>query len=291
MSISTGILFGFITLVGYGISDAISAVPARSMGVRHLVFLRNLLIASILFVLVLLFGSWPSVSPFWLIFSIMVSLFGCIPLMTFYRGLQLGKVGVISPVAKSSLVVTVLLAFIFLDESLSFLQLFAFVLIFSGIILISIKFEDIRASELFSLRHGVPYALLSCLFWGVSFFLFKFIVNAYGPLISAFFVESGVLVFSAASLLASPKERKKICQLPNKRIRWYILGIALTTLAGTTSYMFGVSMAPVSIISALAFSNPAISVLYARFALKEQLRPLQYVAVVLIVMGIIFMSV
>lgn len=291
MSISTGILFGLITLVGYGISDAISAVPARAMGVRHLVFFRNLLIASILFVFVLLFGSWPSVSSFWLIFSILVSLFGCIPLMTFYRGLQLGKVGVISPVAKSSLVVTVLLAIIFLNESLRSLQLLAFILIFGGIILISIKFEDIRASELFSLRHGVPYALLSCLFWGIGFFLFKFIVNAYGPLISAFFVESGVLVFSATSLLVSPMERKKMFRLPKRRLCWYILGIALTTLAGTTSYMFGVSMAPVSIISALAFSNPAISVLYARFALKEQLRPLQYVAVVLIITGIVLIAV
>ncbi|MBI4150137.1 DMT family transporter [Candidatus Woesearchaeota archaeon] len=291
MALSEGILFGLTTLVGYGISDALSAIPARAIGVRKLIFFRNLFIAAALLILVLLFAEWPSPLPVpWLLFAIAIALFGYVPLATFYRGLQLGKVGIISPIAKSSLVITVLLAIIFLDEHMTFLQTIAFLFIFIGIILISIKFSDFRASELFSLRHGVPYALLSCFFWGIGFFLFKFLVNIFGPLITAFFIEGGVFIAGAASLFFS-RERKRILQLPNARMLKYIITIAVATTIGTTSYMFGISKAPVSIVTALAFSNPFLTVLYGAFVFKERLRPLQYIAIVLIISGIVMMSI
>ncbi len=291
MALSTGILFGLLAFIGYGLSDAVVAVPVRAMDMRRLIFYRNLIIASLLLLAVLLFGAWPTVSALWWFLGIGIVLFGFIPLATYYIAIQRGKLGIIAPIAKSSLLVTVLLAVVFLGESLTVMQTIALCLILFGIILLSVKFDDFKNSDLFSLRHGVPFALLSCLGWGVVFFLFKFITVHFGPLFSALLVESGVLAGATLCLLAAPKERKRLWHLPSGRILTHIIIIAVTTLIGTTSYMYGVSLAPVSIVTALAFSSPIVAVLYGRIALKEQLRPLQYVAGVLVVAGIIMIAV
>jgi len=59
---------------------------------------------------------------------------------------------------------------------------------------------------------------------------------------------------------------------------------------GSLFFNLGIQVAEVSIVAPIAFSAPAISVLYARLVYKEKLLLRQYIAVVCIIFGIIFMS-
>ena len=63
----------------------------------------------------------------------------------------------------------------------------------------------------------------------------------------------------------------------------------LVAIAGLT-YSIGITLGNVSLVSALAMSNAAITVLYGRFVYKERLHPVQYLGIFLIILGTALIS-
>ena len=286
MGISMGIIFGLISMLGFGLGNGISQVSIKKIGTRRVIFFRSIFMSLILFIVLLFFLSETDFSPTYILITFVISLIGYIPLVTFYKALKIGKVGIISPIASSSVIFTILFSIIFFKESLSIAQLFSILLIMLGIILISINFKDIRNSHLFKTSSGVPFALITCVLWGLVFFLFKIPVNVLGPILTSFIVEFGNLIYSGTNLKIS----KIGFQLPDKRILTYIILLAICITVGTLFYNFGIRVSNVSIIAALYSSNPLVATLYGKFVYKEKLKIQQYFAILLILIGIVLIS-
>ncbi len=286
MDLPLGIIFGLIAMLAYGLSGAIAKVPIKKLGAIRTIFFRNLFTSTMLLFIVLFFIETSTFSLTYILIAFVISFIGYIPFFTFFKAVKAGKIGVVMPIANSSVVFTVLFSILFYGESLSGIQLLSIILIIGGIMLVSVDFSDLKNSNLFNVSSGVPYALVTCFLWGLVYFLFKIPVDVLGPILSSFMIEFGSLFFSAIHL----KVLKKGFGVPQVKYWIYIFFVALTGAIGTLAYNFGIQVADVSIVAALTFANPLVAAVYARLVYKEKLGSLQYSAMGLILLGIILIS-
>lgn len=114
MDASIGIIFGIIAMLGYGLSNAISQIPSKQLGSRKTIFYRNIFISIFLFIILIAFLKDATFSIKYIFITFVISLISYIPLLTFYKALKFGKVGIIVPIASSSVIFTVLFSIIFL---------------------------------------------------------------------------------------------------------------------------------------------------------------------------------
>jgi len=170
----TGIFFGFIAMLGFGLSNAIAKKPIKKIGSEKTIFYRNIVISILLFLILLFFGNSSVFSIKYILIALGIAVVGYVPLLLFYKALNLGKVGIISPVANSSIIFTILFSIIFFHESITFGQGIAIVLIILGIIFISLNINDLKKSNILKVSSGIPYALITAILWGLVFFYGRF---------------------------------------------------------------------------------------------------------------------
>lgn len=286
---SLGILFGLIAMVGYGVSSAMAQRPLKALGVVKTIFYRNLVITAINVLLIFLLGGFFVHEPLtlrWILITLGISVFGYIPFITYYKGLRVGKVGVVSPVAQSSVLITIILSVIFFHETLTGIQIAAVVLVVVGLILISVNFKEWHASDIFHFTSGVPYVLMTTVLWGAVYFLWKIPSAVIGPLLTAFFVEGTELVLSMFQL----KIRSESFQLTDRAVLPHLIVMGILGAAGTLFYTWGITLTQVSIVVTLTMSNSLIATLYGRLVYKEKLTVHQYVAGALIIGGIVMIT-
>ena len=225
-----------------------------------------------------------SISAHNLIVALVISILGYFPLLFFMKALAIGKMGIVSPIASSYTLLTVVFAIIFYHETLSAGQLIAIFGIILGIILISINFRDFKNSHLFDPKSGVPYALLAALTWGVYFFLIRIPTAHLGTYFVSFLVELVILVCALFSLLLS---KKPMFEFPDRKSLSFLFFVSLTVSIGVLTYYQAFNIGSVSIVSAIGSSTPLIVTLYGAIFFRERLKLQQYVGMVGILLGII----
>ena len=225
-------------------------------------------------------------SGIYILYVFFLSVLGYVSTIAFFKALGMGKLGIISPIANSSVIFTVLLSIILFNEVLSGSQIFSIIFIILGIILISINFNDLKNSHIFEISSGVPYALITCLLWGIMFALIKTPVMVIGPVLTSFIIEFGILICSGIHLKIS----KISFAVPDYKTIVYIFIVAFFGAIATLSFNMGVAVCSVSIVAVLSNSNPLIAAIYGRFVYKEKLSLQQQIAFLLILIGIICIS-
>ncbi|MCK5040124.1 MAG: DMT family transporter [Candidatus Aenigmarchaeota archaeon] len=283
---SAEIIFGLIAMLGFGLSSALSKIPAKNIKSKKLVFFRNLISSSLFIILMLLFNFEMAFSMKYILIAFLISFIGYIPLVVFYKALDVGKVGVVVPVANSSVLFTVLFSILFFGESLSMSQAFSILLIITGIFFISLNFHDLKKSNLFQLSSGIPYALITSFLWGLIFVLFKIPIMIIGPILTAFIIELGGFLSSAMHMKIS----KTSFSAPTKKNLLYIFFVAFFGVIGALFFNMGIKCGNISIVAALMAANPLVSTLYARIAYKEKISITQGFSILLIITGIISIS-
>lgn len=286
MNTSLGIIFGLISMLGFGLGNAISQIPVKKIGNKKTIFYKNMFM-SIVLIIVLFFTRNINFSLTYILLAIGIGVLGYVSILTFYQSLKIGKVGIVSPITGSSIIFTIIFSIIFFKESLTKIQFFSLFLITLGLIIISIDFRDFKKSSLFDMSSGIIFALITAFLWGLVLFLTKIPVLILGPILTAVVTEFIIFLSSSINIKIS----KESFFLKEKWLIKYLLIIALFTVAGTLFFNLGINIANVSIVAALASSNPLVTTIYSRIVYKEKLNLSQYLGGILIVLGIIFVLV
>ncbi|MBS3054365.1 MAG: DMT family transporter [Candidatus Aenigmarchaeota archaeon] len=280
MVAETGILLGILAMIGFGLNNALVQNVVKKAGQLNVMVYQSLISAALLVPAFLLYPAGFILSIEHIIMAMGIALLGVAPLFTFYKALEVGKIGVIVPVANSAGVFTAIFSVLLLGEALAGLQLLAIAAIILGVILVSLKPGDLKNGHA-----GVHYALITSVLWGAYFFLLKYPASGMGPMFTAIVTQAGVGLFAALIAIKQGK-LKRI----NGKAATGLFTVSLLAAVGVGAYNAGIVAADVSIVGPLAFAAPVISVLYARFFLKEELDMHQYLALFLIVAGIIALS-
>lgn len=277
-------IFAVISMLGFGFSNSLSPIIVRKLGEKEALLLRNMF-TSLFILIILLFSFDFKINIFYLVLTILFSIFGFIPLYTFFKAQKIEKIGIVNPIANSSLLFTVIFSIILFDEKLNLNQSIAISIILIGVILTSLNLKNFNnIKKIFS--KGISYAIVTSLLWGLFFSIIKISVDNIGPIMTAFIVEFVIFLIALFWVNVSGFKTKK----PSAND--FILSILISFLGvlGILFYNFAVTHSPVSIVSAISFSSPFIGVIFARAYLKEKLTKIQYFSVSLIILGIILLS-
>jgi transporter family protein len=98
--------------------------------------------------------------------------------LSLYRGFEVGRLSVVSPIASSSPVVSIVLAIVFLGESMTKELLLGIILVITGIVLVCIQTAKDDASR--HVLKGAAYAMGFMFLGGLLFFGLKPVSSVLG---------------------------------------------------------------------------------------------------------------
>ncbi|MBI4173665.1 MAG: EamA family transporter [Candidatus Aenigmarchaeota archaeon] len=279
-----GIVFGLVAMAAYGLSSFLTPVAVRKYGLVRPIFYRECFAAIFMLAFILATSQWAPITADVLLLTLAISLLGFFPVITLFKALSIGKLGINVPIANSSVLYTVLLSAIFYREAISLQQAIAIALVVVGVVFISFRPGQLKAANLRHTAAGATYAFATSLIWGLVFFLWKIPVNIIGPVMTAFILESGMVLWSAGWL------RFQVGMRIRRKDLLFLAGFGLLVALGTMSYNIGISLAGVSVVAPLTFSYALLVAVLARLFNNERLTRLQYLSMVFIVCGIILLT-
>lgn len=281
--IETGVILGIIAMFGFGLNNALSKIPTKNLGAIKAIFYRQLFVLCFLLPCILLFSI--TLTAKHLIIAFALSIVGYIAIVAFFKAIEVGKMGIIAPVANSSVIYTVIFSLLFFDEVVGPKEAMAISCIIAGIILISINFSDLKRSHLFDMGSGILLALITSIGWGLLFAFMKIPVTMLGPILTAVIIEGSIAIYTGLQLKVNHRSLEI-----NKKMLLYLVLVGLFGAVGLVFFNLGIKFSDVSLVAAITFSNPLVSTLYARFVYKEELTIQQWIAAIAIVVGIATLS-
>lgn len=286
MALSLGILFGIMTMFSWGISDFFAAKASRKAGVAKTAVWSQIISVSAFAAIFILFFDFPDISISDILLVAICSILGAIGILSLYKGFEVGTISIISPIAASSAVVTVLLSIAFLGEKINFLQGMGISSVIIGAILASFKLKDIAKLKLNKVAAGVEYGIIAMLSFGVSFALIDVLIEKFGWFVPVFLIKSFGLILI---FLFSFMMRKEL-SFP-KNAKSFIIIIAILETIAFLSIGAGISFEHTAIVYSVASAFPAVTIILARIFFKETIELSNKIGVVSVLAGLALLAI
>lgn len=186
--------------------------------------------------------------------------------LCYFRALQNGDVNKVVPIDKSSTILTMLMAFIFLQESISLLKVVCIVVIAAGTLLMLEK-KDVAGEK--KSRVWLPYAVLSAVFAAATSILGKIgISNVESNLGTT--IRTAVVMLMAWMMVLVTEKNDKVREIPRKELLFICLS-GLATGASWLCYYKALQDGPASIVAPIDKLSILVTVLFSRIVFKEKL--------------------
>jgi uncharacterized membrane protein len=205
-------------------------------------------------------------------------------LCAYYVALSLGKASLVAPIFSCLTVVAVVLSFLILGESLTGLQLFAIALVFVGIILVAFE-RDGRGDS--TRKLSLIVALSGAVLGGANLILQKWIAE------SSHYLMGFLLTRISMSALMTPLAlmRGQKTRSVEASSSWWKLGLlGLIDVSAFFAWYLGLRVGLVSLVTPIATSSPAVTVVLAHLFLRERVHSHQRIGIFAIISGIVFLS-
>jgi len=285
MALSLGILFGIIAMLSWGVADFFAAKSVRKSGVFKTYFWIQAISLAVYSLIFLLFFEFPAISLMTFALIVICAFIGITTVMSFYKGLQVGIVSIISPIAASYAVVTVILSLIFLNETITAFHAIGITFVIFGAILASFKFHDLIRLKVKNVAAGVKYAVFAMLGWGVLMVLVDVLVSGLGWFFPILFIVTVEICY----LLIYSGITKKSISFP-KNIALFVILAGILEVIAFLSFGFSITSENVAIVAPIISAFPAITIILARIFFKEILELNQKIGIAAVLMGLVLLS-
>lgn len=205
--------------------------------------------------------------------------------LCYFRALQLGDINKVTPIDKSSVVLTMLLAFILLGEEISFLKFVSMILIGIGTLLMIQKKES--AAKEGTKEKGsyawLLYAIGSAVFASLTAILGKIgIENVESNLGTA--IRTGVVLVMAWIVVVVSKKQNTIKDIDFKS--WIFLLLSGFATGGSwLCYYRALQMGPASVVVPIDKLSILVTVAFSYFVFHEKLSRKAAIGLAMIVGG------
>ena len=283
MSAEASILLGVAAMLGFGVADFTAKTVLTKANALVTAFISQS-IGSLLYLGAALAYDrvYPSVALTTLaLFSGVIS---GVVLLAYYFALSLGKASLVAPIFSCLTVVAVVLSISILDEALTALQLCSIVVVFLGIILVA--FER-RKGDVSSPKLSVLLALFAAVLGGSNLILQKWIADSGHYLMG--FLLTRISMAALMTPLAVHSHESGSVRVMGNLPKLALLG--LIDVSAFFAWYLGLRVGQVSIVTPIATSSPAVTVVLAHLFLKERVRPHQRIGILAIIFGIVLLSV
>jgi drug/metabolite transporter (DMT)-like permease len=275
-----GIALALGSSLVYGVSDFLGGLKSRSIPLLAVLLISQSSALVLLAINVIARGEGPPDERF-LLYGALAGLCEAVGVAAFYRGLAVGVMSVVSPIAATAPVVPVVAAVI-LGELPSFLQGIGILLALAGIAIISL--EPGRRGARRDLAPSILFGLLTAL--GFGGFLVAMDAASEGGVPWALLTARGAAVaaFTLVFLLTRPRLGVRSAELP------VLVLIGVLIIAADSMYAVASTEGLLSVVAVLSSLYPVVTILLARYYLKERLKRHQQLGAAASLSGAVLIS-
>ena len=283
-------IYGLGAAIFWGIADLFAAFSGRRVGVAATVLLSQVAAAVAISVVVLASGHdldrLDEVAG-WLLPIAAVT---AVAYVTLYRALELGPIALVSPLLASYAVIPVLLAVIFLDETLGSVEIAGAAVTIGGAVVTSADVRSLRTGTRVRAA-ALPWALASTVLFGTAAYAVAWSAKRVGWLTSLWLVRtSTALLFVIAAVVTIAVMRPALRGTLSTRAVALCTLLGLADLTGTISYSRGSEVGLVSIVTAVSATYPLIPVFGGIALLDERPAINHYVGVAMVIAGLLLLG-
>jgi len=293
LQLSLAIVLGLTGALCWGGADFAARFASRRVGAyRTLFFMQFFGFIALSVYLKFRGGFFEGIAPGWHPWALaaLAGVINMIASLSLYYSFQIGVMSIVAPVSSAYPALTVALA-IASGERITVLRGVGLAVTLVGVILAATSFAQSpgdAAKESAHLAKGVGWAILAALGFGVLFwFLGFYVVPAVGPAISVWVIR--LTCFSVLALVAAPARQS--LKLPSGSVWWLLAAVGFLDTAAFVANNAGLHTGQVSVVSVLASLYGAVTVVLAWIFLREKLERSQWFGIVLIFVGIVFVSI
>ncbi|MHB8482921.1 MAG: DMT family transporter [Nitrospiria bacterium] len=279
-------MLGLFSALAWGTGDFIAKRTVDKIG-PYVTLFYMFLVGTVLLGLLALFSPWRGGSfdkPAFLI-NALSSVLGVLGYFFLYYGFQIGSLSVVSTITAAGTIVPVALSLWVLREWPTSLQLFGIGLVILGVTFVSFKPQPLWSPVFRKKRLGVIPAILSALFFGSYVILIKIVSVKTGPILPIFVVRGMGVIIIGITLIY-----RKETASPPKEIWKYLAAVGILDAMAFLAFTVGMNKTLVAIVSPLSSLFTLVTVLLARFILKEQLTFHQKWGFWLVLFGVLTLS-
>ncbi|MFJ8013571.1 EamA family transporter [Streptomyces sp. NPDC096339] len=283
-------LFALATAVLWGLADFGGGLLTRRIPALTVVVVSQIAAVAVLGAVVLGTGAWREAGPqLW--FAVGAGLVGPVAMLSFYKALALGPMGVVSPLGSLGVVVPVA-AGLLLGERPGLGQFAGIAVAVVGIVLAG--GPELRGAPV--QRQAVVLTLVAAFGFGAVMALIAQASTSVTGLFLALFVQRVTNVAVGGAALWA-QTRRGIPALPagtGPRILWGLLPalafVGLADVAANGTYSVAAQHGPVTVAAVLSSLYPVITALAAFAVLKERLRTVQAAGAGLALAGTVLLA-
>ena len=282
------ILLAFASALFAGVTSILAKCGIRKTDSNAATAIRTIVVLLFAWTMVFIVGSQKTISqisPKSLLFLILSGLATGASWLCYFRALHLGDVNKVVPIDKSSTILTILLALIFLGEGITWLKGAAVVLIAVGTFLMIQKKESGGEKS----KAWFVYAVLSAVFASLTSILAKVgIEGVESNLATA--IRTGVVLLMSWVVVFVTKKQGTVREIPKKELGFICLS-GLATGASWLCYYKALQDGLASVVVPIDKLSILVTIAFSYFVFKEKLGKKALLGLALIVAGTMLMLV
>ena len=277
------VIFAFLSAFFAGITSIFAKCGIRKTDSNVATFIRTIVVLLFSLLMVAIVGSFPTLknlSAKTILFLVLSGLSTGASWLCYFRALQKGNINKVVPIDKSSTVLTIILATIFLGESITLYKTLGIIAIGLGtLMMIEKKDTENKIEE----KGWLFYAILSAVFASLTSILGKVgiegVESNLGTAIRTVVVI--VMSFVMVSVTGKVKDIKRI----DKKELAFILLSGLSTGASWLFYYRALQDGEASIVVPIDKLSILVTIAFSYFVFKEKLGKKALIGLILIVVG------
>ena len=277
------VIFAFLSAFFAGITSILAKCGIRKTDSNVATFIRTIVVLLFSLLMVAIVGSFPTLknlSAKTILFLVLSGLSTGASWLCYFRALQKGNINKVVPIDKSSTVLTIILATIFLGESITLYKTLGIIAIGLGTLMMIEKKDTENKTEE---KGWLFYAILSAVFASLTSILGKVgiegVESNLGTAIRTVVVI--VMSFVMVSVTGKVKDIKRI----DKKELAFILLSGLSTGASWLFYYRALQDGEASIVVPIDKLSILVTIAFSYFVFKEKLGKKALIGLILIVIG------
>ncbi|MGM9653261.1 MAG: EamA family transporter [Eubacteriales bacterium] len=277
------IAFAFLSALFAGVTSILAKCGIRKTDSTVATAIRTCVVLVMSLLMTLIAGSFSGledIAPRTWLFLVLSGLATGASWLCYFRALQLGDINKVVPIDKSSTVLTILLAFIFLHEGITWLKAVCIVLIAAGTFLMIEKKQQTAVN---GKRTWLIYALLSAVFAALTSILGKIGIEGVESNLGTTIRTAVVLVMAWCMVLVTGKG-KKIRETPKGELGFICLS-GLATGGSWLCYYKALQDGLASVVVPIDKLSILITIAFSYFVFHEKLTRKAAAGLLLIVLG------
>ena len=283
------IVFAILSAIFAGITAVLSKIGIKNVNSNLGTAIRTIVVFIFAWLMVFVVGSQNTITQIGtktLVFLILSGIATGASWLCYFHALKFGDVNKVAPIDKSSTILTMLLAFLFLHEEITWLKAVCIILIGAGTYMMLEK-REISKND--SRSAWLVYAVLSAVFAALTSILGKIGISGIDSTLGTA-IRTFVVLIMAWLVVFATKSTDGISKITAKDYTFLILS-GITTGLSWLCYYKALQDGPASVVAPIDKLSILVTVAFSYIVLKEKLTKKSLCGLILLVGGTLLLLV